>query len=96
MIFQVCNMSQLTKTISERSTRSTESFDSLEFDFDEEETYNNAPHDIYYVDSESGDRLLVLRKGDPLPVDSTKYKKKKEWSYALKFRLAHFILLISL
>ena len=89
-------MSQLTKTISERSTRSTESFDSLEFDFDEEETYNNAPHDIYYVDPESGDRLLVLRKGDPLPVDSTKYKKKKEWSYALKFRLAHFILLISL
>ena len=88
-------MSQLSKSTSERSTRSTESFDSLDINF-EEETYNSAPHDIFYDDPESGGRLLVLRKGDPLPVDSTKYKKKSDWSYALKFRFTHLNLRIFL
>ena len=57
-----------------RQTRSTQSFDSLDIDF-EDKTSNSAPHDIFYEDTESGDRFLVMRKGDPLPVESTRTER---------------------
>ena len=78
-------MSGLTKSASERSTLSTESFESGDMD---SESYSCAPHDLFYDDPESGDRLKVLSQGEPVPVLETKYKKKKEWNYGLKFRLA--------
>ena len=50
-------------------------------------SYSFAPHDIYNEDPESGgDRILVIRQWEPLPVHQTKYKFKKEWSHALRFR----------
>ena len=76
-------MSLLTKSDSVLSTNSTQSLDSNELS---STVYSFAPHDLHYEDPESGVRLLVLRQGEPLPVLETKYKLKKNWSYALKFR----------
>ena len=76
-------MSELTKSDSARSTNSTQSLDSFDLS---STVYSFAPHDLFYDDPESGVCLLVLRQGDPLPVRETKYKLKKDWTYALKFR----------
>ena len=72
--------SGLTKS---NSLLSTESFDSIDL---EEDSYSVAPEDIYYDDLQSGNRLLVLRKGEAVPVLQTKYKKKVDWDYAFRFR----------
>ena len=84
-------MSYLTKSSSLRSTLSTESFDSFEANT-EPESFAFAPHNIYYNIPESDDRLLIVPQGEPLPVLATKYKKKKEWTYGLKFRFVMFFL----
>ena len=78
--FRMCSLS---KTFSESSVKSTESFDSLDC---EKEVYSFSPHDIYFDDPESGEKIMILPKGEPLPVAETKYKRKSGWSYGLKFR----------
>ena len=60
---------------------STLSFDSLSDD----DEHSFAPHDLQYNDPISGEALLVLKKGEPVPC-TTKYKKKSHWDYAMKFR----------
>jgi hypothetical protein len=73
-------MTSLTKSA---SVVSTESFDSTEV---EQKSYNFAPEDVFYKNPDTGDSLMVLSKGEPLPVLETKYKRKASWSYGLKFR----------
>ena len=66
------------------STSSTQSFESDDLT---EGSHDVAPYDLYYDDPERGDSLLVLQQGEAVPCEQTKYKKKLNWSYALKFWL---------
>ena len=77
-------MASLSKSDSVRSSASTQSLDSSEMNVSN--SFSFAPRDIFYRDQESGDQLLVVRQGEPLPIQQTKYKFKKTWNYALRFR----------
>ena len=69
------------------SFQSTESFGSDEDGWnDDPKVHTFVPEDVYYEDDESGERLLVAKVGEILPIDQTKYKKKSGWCYAYKFR----------
>ena len=49
-------------------------------------TYDTLPDDLYYNDEKSGERVLVAKKGDALPIPKTKLKKRSNWDYAYRFR----------
>ena len=46
--------------------------------------YTQAPQDIYY--DEAGERILVCKEGDALPIMETKFKQKRGLNFAFKFR----------
>ena len=67
------------------SFNSTESFSGDEFESAPKE-HVVAPYDLYYTLPETQERVLVAKDGEALPIETTKYKKKSSWDYALKFR----------
>ena len=75
------------------SSQSTESFDSVELE-EEDKIYSIAPHDIIYEDPGTGDSLLVLKKGESVPVLQSKYKGKKRWPFLLRFRYLDIVKLV--
>ena len=80
-------MSRLTKSDSIVNTNSTQTFESFELNY---ETVNSvAPHGLFYDDQEETcAHLLLPRQGEqPLPMLETKYKLKKGYNLAIKFRL---------
>ena len=78
-------MTALSRTLSETSIMSTNSFESEAED--EKKNFDFAPKNIYYVDPDTSEQMLILPVGEPLPVMETKYKRKIGWTYGLKFRL---------
>lgn len=65
------------------SVESAKSYDSD--DFQEDATYNLAPHDIFHESNRLG-KIIVARMGDTLPC-TTKYKKtKKGGPVAIRYR----------
>ena len=67
---------------------STESYDSCDIEMLEEvsPTHKVAPHDIVYTDPDLKDSIVIVKVGDELPVEQTKFKTKKGWPFLLRFR----------
>ena len=86
-----CVMTSLRRV---ESFQSTESFGSDDEVWDDEPpSHTHVPKDLYYEDQESGERLLVAKEGETLPINQTKYKKKSGWTYAYKFRFVYCLTL---
>ena len=84
-------MTSLHRTLSESSVKSTNSFDSEAMD--ENEVFDFAPRNIFYVNPDTSDKMLILSQGEPLPVLETKYKRMVGWTYGLKFRFVPKVIL---
>ena len=72
------------------SFTSTESLSGDEFGEDSQEIHTSVPHDLYFTVADTLERVLVAKAGEPLPITATKYKKRKGWDFALKFRSVNF------
>ena len=66
---------------------STESFDESELiNNDINMKFTHAISDIFFTDPDTGEKIMVARAGEELPIAQTKLKKKSHWNYAYKFR----------
>ena len=72
------------------SFASTQSLSDSEFEIEDPPLYDEVPEDLSFFDEQSGERVLVARKGELLPITQTKLKKRSSWEYALKFRYWYF------
>ena len=52
--------------------------------------YDSLPEDLFYHEEDTGERVLVGRKGEMLPIIITKFKTRPNWTFALKFRCENF------
>ena len=50
------------------------------------DSYDVLPHDLYHTEPSTGDRVLVAKEGEKLPIEKTKFKKRSSWGFCLKFR----------
>ena len=67
------------------STISTESFSEDEL-LNLVDEHDVLPSDTFFTDPISGERVQVGKTGESLPIHESKWKKRRSWPYAYKFR----------